>query len=430
LLDADAEAFGIIQPILHRRRGGALEIFRNELRTAAPLDSESGTAKLLARQANAVEALFQLGETEPFWSHLGDDSDPRLRTILIGRLSRVVADWRRAFERLPSERNPRIRQAIILGTFANPRDHSPSDRSDQIESLLDLFRHDPDAGVHSAAEWLLRSLEADEQVASEAQRLAMQGPADANWSVTRNGLTFVHISKPGVVIIGSPATEARRDVHEEQREVPIDSSFAISACEVTIRQFLEFRRDFQYAPEVASRSDCPINRVDLYEAMKYCRWLSEQEPDFNPLECCYPPQAEIGPGVQLADDFLVRRGYRLPTVAEWEYAVRAHSATSRFFGNDDADLDRFCWSARNSGEVTQPVGMLMPNPFGLFDVYGNISEWCHELGRGVEPENNQIRGGDYRSTPRFLRSAMPTTLSADRKLSIVGFRVVKISESH
>ena len=427
LLDAEPESFRIIEPILRRRTDSTLPVIREPLLSEAPLDSEPGTGKLLARQANAVEILYRMGDEAPFWDHLGDEADPRLRTILIERLSRVVGDWRQAFARLPGELNPRIRQAIILGIAGGQRDLSTAERSDQTKRVLELFRHDPDAGVHAAAEWLLRSLVTEDQLAAEIQRLAAPKPADRSWSIAANGMTLTHIPKPGLVIIGSPPSEARRDVSEQQHEVSIDYSFAISECEVTIEQFLAFRPDFQYAAEVAARTDCPINRVDLYDAIRFCRWLSEQEPDFDPQKCCYPPQDEIRPGVRLADDYLVRGGYRLPTVTEWEYAARANSKTSRFFGNDESDLDRFGWWARNSGEVTQPVGRLMPNSFGLFDVFGNVLEWCHQPGRAFDPTGTQVRGGDYRSTPKFLRSAMMTDMDAERKLSIVGFRVVKVT---
>jgi formylglycine-generating enzyme required for sulfatase activity len=72
-----------------------------------------------------------------------------------------------------------------------------------------------------------------------------------------------------------------------------------------------------------------------------------------------------------------RRGYRLPTMAEWELAVRAGTRTDRYFGTDVSRADNYAWHQSNTHGSAQPVGQLRPNDFGLFDAIGNLMEHCH-----------------------------------------------------
>ena len=76
-------------------------------------------------------------------------------------------------------------------------------------------------------------------------------------------------------------------------------------------------------------------------------------------------------------DVLERKGYRLPTEAEWEYACRAGAITSRYYGDSIALLEKYEWYRANSPENARPVGSLLPNDLGLFDMLGNVFELCH-----------------------------------------------------
>jgi len=111
----------------------------------------------------------------------------------------------------------------------------------------------------------------------------------------------------------------------------------------------------------------PVEQVRWSDAVKYLNARSKAEG----LEPCYDLET-------WECDFSAD-GYRLPTEAEWEYACRAGTTSKYFFGDSAAKLDSFAWHKKNSGNRPRPVGEKLPNPWGLYDIYGNVAEWCHDL---------------------------------------------------
>ena len=157
--------------------------------------------------------------------------------------------------------------------------------------------------------------------------------------------------------------------------------------------------------------------------MRYCRWLSDRER-VPQDQMCYPPIDAIVEGdATLSEERRMRTGYRLPTEDEWELAARAGSTTRWFFGDAEEHLRHFAWCAVNSGDGTRRVGMLRPNPLGLFDILGNTSEWCHPSAATALNLGRQVRaaGGGllpparpFSSRPRSTtnrRPAIATTVS-------------------
>ena len=142
----------------------------------------------------------------------------------------------------------------------------------------------------------------------------------------------------------------------------------------------------------------------------------------------------------LPANYLERSGYRLPTEAEWEYACRSGSTTIRFFGTSLDLLPKYAWYGKNSNEHIWPVGTLMPNDFGLFDVYGNILEWCqdafvsdYDKSPGEKALSRFVNGSDERvQKGASFTQIGPVTRSADRSWSAPdnhsvrsGFRIAR-----
>jgi formylglycine-generating enzyme required for sulfatase activity len=190
---------------------------------------------------------------------------------------------------------------------------------------------------------------------------------------------------------------------ETLRRKRIGRSFALAAEEVTVAQFREFRENHFYDQAYARADDGPINDVTWHLAAEYCNWLSEKE-EIPPEQWCYEPDPRPGAArrMRLKANYLHLTGYRLPTAAEWEYACRAGTVTSRPCGETDELLDRYAWYDKNSDGVLHPVGQLRPNEWGLFDMLGNALEWCLDVPVSYSAERLGQPGEDQEQAPGIL----------------------------
>ncbi len=198
----------------------------------------------------------------------------------------------------------------------------------------------------------------------------------------------------------------------------------MSASEVTVEQYEGYASVDEMRRKGAG-DRFPVSFVTWAEAAGYCNWVSDQEK-IPPAERAYPNLDKSGKhAAALPPDFDRRLGFRLPTEQEWEFIARAGALTSRFFGTCENDLANYAWYVINSrGKGPVPVGQFRPNPLGFFDVYGNVDEWCEIWPASTQdPDVKAARGGTYRGTPKYMRSAMPHPQGMDDKFSTRGFRI-------
>ena len=309
-------------------------------------------------------------------------------------------------QRLEVEPDLTSRRALLLSMGVFSVKELPAEaRNALLPKVQSIYRNDPDPGLHAAAEWLLRQWKQGDwlkQVIEEWTRdkVKREGWWEAvngnsprpttRWYVNTQGQTFTVIPGPAEFLMGSPATEADRRHNEQQHPFRIGHSFAMATTPVTKAQYLRFNprfthNEFQRYPEPT----CPIGGLVWHEAAQYCNWLSKLE-GFSEDQCCYEIK---GNDLRLKAGYLSLSGYRLPTEAEMEYATRAGTITSRYFGETEDLLEHYGWYRKNSSGRTWPVGSLMPNEWGLFDVLGNIYTWCQESYKdyphGTEPREDK-----------------------------------------
>ncbi|NIM16910.1 MAG: SUMF1/EgtB/PvdO family nonheme iron enzyme [Candidatus Aminicenantes bacterium] len=207
------------------------------------------------------------------------------------------------------------------------------------------------------------------------------------------------------------------------------NSFYIGKFEVTQQ---EWKAVMGSNPAYRRGSICPIHFIDWYEAVEYCNQRSRKEG----LTPCYS-----GTGDNITCNFEAD-GYRLPTEAEWEYASRGGSQSRHYRYSGSNDPDEVAWYARNIVVFFQPVGQKKPNELGIYDMSGNIWEWCWDRydfdyyrdSPGINPRGplsglrRVLRGGCFAYPEYFLRSTARFRFEPNRKGINIGLRVVRTAK--
>ncbi len=199
----------------------------------------------------------------------------------------------------------------------------------------------------------------------------------------------------GEFMMGSPADDKdARDWEKPQHRVRITRPFYLGVHEVKQAEYLSvmgvnpsvFSAKGQGQDRVVGRSTAhyPVENVSWLDAVRFCNTLSEKER----LKPFYQIDGET---VRVPD--WSGTGYRLPTEAEWESACRAGATSRYYFGDDPSVIGRYAWFKDNSGGTTHPVCLLRPNDSGLYDMLGNVWEWCGDTYVTYENRKDKLNIG-------------------------------------
>jgi len=222
---------------------------------------------------------------------------------------------------------------------------------------------------------------------------------------------------PGTFRMGGPTNEVDRlDQEGPQTAVTISRGFWMGKYEVTQGEYLAVMGS--NPSFFTGDTNRPVEQVSWFDATNYCGVLTQRE--------------------RAAGRIASNSVYRLPTEAEWEYACRGWTSARFSYGDDPGytNLTNYAWYSDNSGNTTHPVGQKLPNPWGLYDMHGNVFEWCQDWfdfylgGIAVDPQgpttgsNRVFRGGDWYDFAWHCRSADRSYEEPHFNPSIIGFRVV------
>jgi serine/threonine protein kinase/formylglycine-generating enzyme required for sulfatase activity len=296
-----------------------------------------------------------------------------------------------------------------------------AEREALVATLKKLYVSAADGGTHSAVAWTLQKWR------MELPALAPSVATDPNRSWFVNGRNMKLLRIPSGTFIKEPEGKARK--------ITISTSFLMCDREVSVDLFRRFVDDADYPTkerpqqvnwasvrQTSPTADCPMNMVSWRDAVLFCNWLSVKEGK----TACYRFVDE-----NCVCDFAAD-GYRLPTEAEWEYAYRARSLTPFAYGSQDEHMGDYEYFIGNSKSRTWPGAHKLPNGWGLFDMWGNVSEWCWDWVSASPPQDSidprgpaqgkrhVAAGGHYLGLPgqRYFQygsvGAMPNT----------GFRVM------
>jgi formylglycine-generating enzyme required for sulfatase activity len=246
---------------------------------------------------------------------------------------------------------------------------------------------------------------------------------------------MVKVEKGSFTTVSSN-NEDQKVASEKSSTITFDYDFCIAKYECTFSEydvFCEITGRKEPNDSGWGRGNRPVIYVSWWDAIAYCNWLSEKEK----LTKAYDTNGNLldKEGRVTTDPSKVV-GYRLPTEAEWEYAARGGKKSKgyRYSGSDN--VDEVAWYDPNSGGMTQEVGKKAPNELGLYDMSGNVWEWCsdwygdYSSSAQTNPYNNSgsarvIRGGSWVDNATYARVAYRNNYSPTLTRNSLGFRITR-----
>ncbi len=386
----------------HVRNDAVKELVKIGGQAVGPLIGSLSDENVLVR-CNAAIALGKIGDkrtVEPLINML-DDENESVRKCAVFSLGEIGD--REVVEPLIKALGDKDEEVRRYATEALGK----IDKKKAVEPLTKALDDDSE-DVRKGAAYVLENMFGI--IREEVQEITGEVKSFTN----SYGMEFIYIP-PGTFMMGSPINEFGRDKDEKQHRVTLTKGFYMQVTEVIQGHWMAVMGN---SPSYISNcgDNCPVKDVSWDDAQKFVRQLNQLEGENN---------------------------YRLPTEAEWEYACRAGSTTA--FANGviselecgyDPRLDAIGWYCGNVIKKTHPVAQKNPNAWGLYDMHGNVFEWCQDWygdypsGSVTDPTGplngsyRVFRGGGLNFGARLCRSADRLSFTPGYRLNYIGFRIL------
>lgn len=299
-----------------------------------------------------------------------------------------------------------ISMIVLVDAYEKPEELTDTDKeiNNSLEYLLE-----GKIGVKTYIHTVQCYLENEEIEDSPVLAKFREQEISKNFTSPSTGMELVLIPA-GKFMMGSPSGDQDRyDDEGPAHEVIIKNPFYVGKYPVTQKQWEKIMGS---NPSKFRGEDRPVESVSWNDVQEFIKKLNEKESAGK---------------------------YRLPSESEWEYACRAGTTTRYSFGDDESKLDDYAWYSENSSSETHPVGQNNPNPWGLYDIHGNVWEWCQDNWHGNydgAPSDGSawesgsgsyhvFRGGSWYGDARSCRSAYRNGIVPDFRGDYLGFRVLR-----
>ncbi|HUG69923.1 MAG TPA: SUMF1/EgtB/PvdO family nonheme iron enzyme [Pirellulaceae bacterium] len=395
IAEAPADECANIVAALNHQRTVAVNLLRQQVELAAVDEKWEPRARMAI-------AMLHLGDARVAREMAGSRSDPTPRTFLIDTIRTWNASVQQLVEVADADEDAAFRSGVCLGIGSIPPDNlSVHELGRLVPIVSDWYVNKSDSTTHSAAGWTLQRWNRSLPAISSGVK-----PNDrSDWHVNSIGMTMLAIPA-GSFVRKRKATDPSTSsvLVERDQIVTLTRPFWLSDREVSRDAFQQFMDDSGYPSEDkpsgwsgadvarSPTSAHPVQQVSWVDAVLYCNWMSQKEQ----LTRCYEFRNSAWVLNSNAE------GYRLPTEAEWEHACRAGTLTDFSSASQHHVLSQFAVYQANQTEV---CGSRKPNGWGLFDIHGNVNEWCQDW-YDLYPAEPALRNptGPAQGNRRVLRS--------------------------
>jgi serine/threonine protein kinase/formylglycine-generating enzyme required for sulfatase activity len=383
------------------------------------LSDRAGAETDIEQRSRYSLVLLYLGRPDAVRQMLQFQANPEQRTRVIHDISTWHGDIHPVLQQLINSDDSAFRSGLCSGLGQIVPSSLPVDERDaSIDVLRSLYVSAKDGATHSAAGWALRKW-GEQPPVIKAQSTPEEG---ASWNVNSQGMVMIEIP-PGTFTMGLNPGLTYQDPTDfekaHQHQVTLTRPFMMSDREVTLGMYREFLVDpnastadkpnwLAPSPQqrrVSPTAFHPMCGITWCDAVRFCNWLSRKEGRSPCYVIRQPEPTDRPPTMTLpiwTCDFDAD-GYRLPTEAEWEWSCRAGTSSVFSFGDDSDVLQEYACVMQSHAF---PGGSFLPNSYGLFDMHGNVMEWCWDYFAPYSSDAQIDPRGPAQGNARVARGSM------------------------